>query len=572
MDDYKKSKAQLIAELRELRRERSENILRKFELLAANSRDIILFMRGGDGRILEANAAAVNAYGYSREELLNLAIRDLRAPGTKSAAVAQMLEAEHRGILFETIHRRRDGSTFPVEVSSRGATIDGVHTLVSVVRDITERKRAEGVLRRSEARFKMLSDTAGRLLASGQPQTIIDGLCRSVMDHLNCDAFFNYIAEKKTGRLHLNAYAGIPEEEARKIEYLDYGEAVCGRAARDACPIIAEDILHSGDARTELVKSYGIQAYACHPLMVQGRPIGTLSFGAKSRTHFSVLDLAVMKTVADQVATAMERVQLIEALEKSRDELESHVVERTAELAKTVASLEATNQELQDFAYIASHDLQEPLRKIQAFGGLLRRSCGARLNDTETDYLSRMDRAAARMRQLIQDLLGYSRVRSMPSPFEPAHLEDIVREVLHVFELSLQKSGGTVRVSDLPWIEADPTQMKQLLQNLIGNALKFQPRGAVPLVRIYCEPPDKDNTCRICVEDNGIGFDPAYLDRIFAPFQRLHGRQEYDGTGMGLAICRKIVDRHGGSLTAKSTPGKGSVFIVTLPVKHAKQA
>ncbi|MCE5335444.1 MAG: PAS domain S-box protein [Desulfobacteraceae bacterium] len=548
-------------------RRRSEDYLRKFELLAANSRDIILFMRASDGRILEANAAAVHAYGYGRSELLGLSLQDLRAPSTKRSAVAQMIEAESKGILFETFHQRRDGSTFPVEVSSRGGVIGGTRTLVSVVRDITERKQAEEITRRSEARFKLLSATAGRLLAADQPQAVVNELCRNVMDHLDCHAFFNYIVDRKTGRLHLNACAGISEEQAREIEYLDYGVAVCGCAAQGACRIVAEDIQHSSDVRTLLVKSFGIQAYACHPLMVQGRAIGTLSFGTKSRPGFPEQDLAVMKTVADQVASAMERMRLIEELEESRDELERHVRDRTAELAKTVADLEATNQELQDFAYIASHDLQEPLRKIQTFGSLLQRSIADKLDETEKDYLARMESSARRMRQFILDLLDYSRVRSMPSPFTLVDLGDIAREVLQVFEFHLQRNGGLVEIAKLPQIEADATQMRQLLQNLIGNALKFQPPGAAPIVKIWSKSVNR-TTCRICIEDNGIGFDEAYLDRIFSPFQRLHGRHEYEGTGMGLAICRKIVERHGGSISAKSRPGKGSTFIITLPVKH----
>ncbi len=152
--------------------------------------------------------------------------------------------------------------------------------------DITERKRIEESLRDSEARFKLLSETAGRLLAADDPQKIVNELCRDVMAHLDCQAFFNFLVDEKAGRLHLNAWAGIPEEEARKIEWLEYGVAVCGCAARDGERIVACDIFNTPDPRTELVKSYGIQAYACHPLMIQGRIIGTLSFGTKSRRAF----------------------------------------------------------------------------------------------------------------------------------------------------------------------------------------------------------------------------------------------------------------------------------------------
>ena len=207
--------------------------------------------------------------------------------------------------------------------------------------NITERKRIEESLRDSEARFKLLSETAGRLLAADDPQKIVNELCRDVMAHLDCQAFINFLVDEKAGRLHLNAWAGIPEEEARKIEWLEYGVAVCGCAARDGERIVACDIFNTPDPRTELVKSYGIQAYACHPLMIQGRIIGTLSFGTKSRAHFLPEELGLMKTVADQVATAMERMRLIQELQRSGQELEIRVQERTAELA-------SSNQMLQE--------------------------------------------------------------------------------------------------------------------------------------------------------------------------------------------------------------------------------
>jgi len=196
----------------------------------------------------------------------------------------------------------------------------------------TEKKQKE--------RFQLLSDTASQLLATDNPQGIVNELCRTVMTHLDCHAFFNYLVDDEKQRLHLNACAGIPEETAKEIEWLDYGVAVCGCAARDACRIVAEDIPNTPDLRAELVKSFGIKAYACHPLFSAGRVIGTLSFGTRAQTTFSEGELSLMKTVADQVAIAMEGARLIEALGRSRDELEMRVKERTAELARVNELLE----------------------------------------------------------------------------------------------------------------------------------------------------------------------------------------------------------------------------------------
>ena len=297
-------------------RRREQEALRRFELLAEHSRDIILFVRHRDGRILDANSAALSGYGYSREEMLGLTIRDLRSPATKDQIPVQMDRADSETILFETVHRRKDGSSFPAEVSSQGATMGGERVLISVVRDITERLRLASEAR---SRQELLTDVVARLLASEDPRNLVEDLARKVMETLDCQAFFNFLVDERRGRLHLNACAGIPPEAAREIEWLDFGVAVCGCAARDGCRIIAEDIRQTADPRTDLVKSFGIQAYACHPLLAGGKVIGTLSFGAVNRSRFSDDDLVLMQAVAHHIAIAMERVRAQKRLRESEE-------------------------------------------------------------------------------------------------------------------------------------------------------------------------------------------------------------------------------------------------------------
>jgi light-regulated signal transduction histidine kinase (bacteriophytochrome) len=243
-------------------------------------------------------------------------------------------------------------------------------------------------------------------------------------------------------------------------------------------------------------------------------------------------------------------------------------------LIESSRMLEESNRELQDFASVAAHDLQEPLRKVQAFGDRLKAIIVAGNPDpTALDYLNRMLRATSRMHALINDLLSFSRVATQARPFESVDLLRVAREVLSDLEERINGTGAIVELERLPVVEADPTQMRQLLQNLIGNSLKFHKPGEAPVVRIWGELINShqypEGAGQFVVKDNGIGFDEKYLDRIFTVFQRLHSRTEYEGTGVGLAICRKIVNRHGGEITAVSAPGEGAAFQVTLPRRPA---
>jgi len=239
------------------------------------------------------------------------------------------------------------------------------------------------------------------------------------------------------------------------------------------------------------------------------------------------------------------------------------------------AELERSNRELDDFAAIASHDLQEPLRKIQAFGDRLADHSSTTLDEEARDYLRRMTDAAGRMQTLISDLLEYSQVTIRPEPPQPVDLGQVVTEVLSDLDEGIRSSHGSVIVGRLPTVSASPLQMRQLFQNLIANALKFHPDGVAPEVHLEATARDDGGGVKgrhrgvpvweISVRDNGIGFDEKYAERIFAPFQRLSGRQAFEGAGMGLAICRRIVTLRGGTITATSHPGAGATFVITLP-------
>jgi PAS domain S-box-containing protein len=260
-----------------------------------------------------------------------------------------------------------------------------------------------------------------------------------------------------------------------------------------------------------------------------------------------------------------------------RDVSAARVIQQQLRVARE--ELERSNRQLQDFATIASHDLQEPLRKIQAFGDRLAEHAASVLDTEASDFLRRMRDAAGRMQSLIDDLLEYSQVSIRPEPQRPVDLGVVVSEVLSDLEERIRNTNGQVHVGPLPTILASPLEMRQLFQNLIANALKFHPDGVAPEVHVEATARgdwrgpkgqrDKLPVWEIQVRDNGIGFEQKYVDKIFAPFQRLNGRQAYEGTGMGLAICRRIVTLRGGTITATSQPGAGATFLITLPRRAA---
>lgn len=264
----------------------------------------------------------------------------------------------------------------------------------------------------------------------------------------------------------------------------------------------------------------------------------------------------------DELVEMRQRLAELKAEETKRKQAEEALV-------RVTEKLEQSNRELQDFTYISSHHMQEPLRKIQAFGYRLQMKFDDTLDDKGRDYLKRMQNAAARMQTLVNDLLAYSWITTRGRPFVQTDLNRSAREAVLDLEVRIERTGGRVEIGELPTIDADSAQMRQLLRNLMSNALKFHRPDVPPTVKVFAD--HKNNArCQISVEDNGIGFDEKYLARIFTPFQRLHNRIEFEGTGMGLAICRKIAERHHGIITAKSTPGQGTTVTVTLPIKQPK--
>lgn len=368
---------------------------------------------------------------------------------------------------------------------------------------------------------------------------------------------------------------------------------------------ILEQFIVDDEEKLAYMKSFDLHSIIIAPIKINGEYKGGVTLvSSESGRYYTDADLAMAIDLADRISFAITnsflytesthnlklRKKLEQDLRQEKQKLELRVKERTTQLQLTnqglreeiarrqsvekelneySTELNRSNQELEDFAYVASHDLQEPLRKIQAFGNLLLNEYGDSLGIDGADYLQRMHSAANRMSTLIADLLAFSRVTRIKQRRQPVHLSEVLRDISSDLEARITETKAVVNVGKMPTVFADPTHMRQLFQNLVGNAVKFHRPDVPPVVTVRSRA--KRGGYEITVADNGIGFDEKYLDRIFAVFQRLHERSNYEGTGIGLAVCRKIVERYGGTITAESTKNEGSKFIIWLPAKKDKE-
>ena len=710
-------------------RKQTEEALRRFELLSEHSRDIILFMRLEDGRILEANVAAMQAYGYSRDELLALTIQDLRARDTQDLTSDQMNRANTGGILFETVHMRKDGSTFPVEVSSQGATIGDVRTLVSIVRDITERKQAEEEIaslskfptenpnpvlrvqtdgkviyanaasrellelwqcevneyipadfkdlinaqvqaeanktvdipcndkvysimlapvlesgyvnlygrditaRRLAERALLKSEEKYRLLADNSKDWIYwirpDGSFRYVSpacerisgftpsDFLtNPHLFIDIVHPEDRERVeaHLNEFpskSGAENLEYRIITntgelrwinhscnplYTDNGEYI-GRsgANRDITERKqAETSLHEseGKLRVAVKNSNFVLAqfdrelryqwiYNPHPDFDPSQVIGkrddeldssegpsqlaalkqrVIESGEGAREEISFQRSDGARTYDFTIEPILDTGGLVVGATSAAFDITERV-QTEEELQRMMEELKHSNAELEQFAYVASHDLQEPLRGIAGLAQLLQHRYQGQLDTRADEYIDHIVDGTQRMQTLINDLLAYSRIGRRGETIQTADANTVLRAALENLSTAIHEYGATVTHESLPLVLADSTQLIQLFQNLIGNAIKFRSESSP---QIHIGVSDAGAFWQFSVADNGIGIEPEYFERIFQVFQRLHTRREYKGTGIGLAICKKIIERHGGQIWVESEFGQGSTFYFTL--------
>jgi PAS domain S-box-containing protein len=572
----------------------------------------------GEGKILFCNQRFCDLMRTSTTAALGINLTDFIANEGRPELEAFLKSARGGPVRKRVALKAADETEVPVQLTATMLKTGSVATICIVMSDLTEledsvrslqnlRKHhiamqrvqrelrqsrtaalnlmedaiaAEEEQRRALRRFELLSQTAGELLRTRAPEKAVYSLCEKVMSFLDCHAFFNFLVDKSAGRLRLNACAGIPEEEKNKIKWLDFGVAVCGCAARDAQRIVAEHIPTTPDLRTELVKSYGIKAYACHPLIgVEGMVLGTLSFGTRSREVFSEEDLAMMKAVTDQVAVAMVRIEYERELQNYREDLERLVEERTVELKESQAQL-LHSQKMEALGQMAggiAHDFNNMMQVVTGFADRTLRSLGE--TSPLRDNLRHIYEAATSAAALTHHLLAFSR-RQFLQP-QVLSLNELILKCEPMLKHTLSEDIDISYSLEpgLELVKADPTQIEQVIINMAVNARFAMPKGGklvfetknVTIGEEFSHNRDPISTgpyVMLSISDTGCGMDKDIMEKIFEPFftTRPFGK----GSGLGLSTAYGTIRQSGGTIRVKSEVGKGTTFFVYLPRTEEK--
>ena len=496
------------------------------------SPDALLMMRA-DGTIFEVNRGFERIFGFTREESIGRTIAELGLfvrDGDRERG-RSMLKEMGRLFDYEIDLLTKSGEARRTSLSVEGITVQGEPCLLAILRDETERRGAEQQLRASETRYRAIFE----LSAVGQAEVEAETFRFLSVNRRYCE-----ITGYDQDELLSMTVAEVTHPDDRLYDQERFDLTLANRQREH----VSEKRYLRKDGTVRWVD-------------VRGRLMRDADTGR----------LRIVEIISDITERRLAEIALRESegeLRLLNETLEQRVAQRTDELIRANQILEQRNRALRDFANVASHDLQEPLRKIQTFADLIEEEYGGGLGEGR-EYLERMRAVAERMTDLLNDLRAFSRLGSGFNAFVPAELNEVVQEVVSDLEPRIQETHAAIEVGDLPRVYGIRSHLRQLFQNVITNALKFHEAGDEPQVRIISDETADPGTVRIIVSDRGIGFDQAYAERIFGPFQRLHRRTTYEGTGMGLAICRRIVEHHGGTMTAESSPGKGARFIITLP-------
>jgi PAS domain S-box-containing protein len=523
-----------------------------------------VFFKGRDGKYLGVNKAWEDFFAVPRTEFAGKEVHDLYpqspAVADKHYAMDQELWKNPGSQSYEipvvTRHGHRRHTIYYKATFTHG---DGaVAGLVGTIIDITERKEAE--------QGQAIEYAVTRLLAEANTvEEAMPVVIRTLCEGLGYAYGARWVHEPKQHVLRsVESWSeDDPAVEAFRImstQRIETRPEQPGGLNRKVWitgePVWMPDVeLETKLARRESALKAGLRSAFAFPILVGGEFYGVMELFAREARPRDERVIEIAQTAGIQIGQFIARMQAEAAVRDANDELERQARE-----------LMRSNAELQQFAYVASHDLQEPLRMISSYTQLLQRRYGDRFDKEAREFMDYVVDGAARMKQLIEDILAYSRVGTRGRDFRRVQSEAAFRKAVVNLRGAIEARGATITADTLPEVAADEAQLAQLFQNLIGNALKFAGEQA-PSVHVSAA--ERGDSWEFAVRDNGIGIDPQYFERIFMVFQRLHAKSEYPGTGIGLAICKKVVDRHGGHIRVESQPGQGSTFFFTLPRRVA---
>ncbi|MGE5399155.1 MAG: CHASE domain-containing protein [Ignavibacteriales bacterium] len=557
----------LAAEINE--RERVEKALReseeRFRLITENARDLISVVDEHE-RYSYLSPSFSIILGYTNTELLNLGPADLVHPEDY-----EKISDWNNTLLSQFRLRKSDNSWIWVEGSRSKIRMNNNNYSIGIAREITERKKAEDALKNEKERAEILSGISHTFAElSLNYQAVLDMASKRTAELIGDASIIRLISADKKYLVPISIFH--PDQKVNDLlheimssEHQAIESGLTGKVLRDLEPLIISEVNIEeikGNIRTEYLRYLGqfeLYSIMIVPLWVGSQVIGTISvFRISPGRPYTHNDKTFLEELSDRIAIAITNSRL-------HQEKLHEIEERTFtedKLKKTLDELARSNKELENFAYVASHDLQEPLRMISSYTQLIAKRYKDQLDEKADQYIEFTVEGAKRMQQLIHDLLQYSRVATKGKEFALVNCNVIVKDVLTNLQISIKKNNAVIAYNHLPKVMADDTQLMQLFQNLISNAIKF--RSQKP-PEIHIDAVEKENDWLFSVSDNGIGIDPQFNERIFVIFQRLHEREEYPGTGIGLAVCKKIVERHGGRIWIKSSVGEGSTFYFTLP-------
>ena len=521
-----------------------------------------VFFKGRDGKYLGVNKAWEDFFGLSRSDFVGKEVHDLypqsKAVADKHFAMDQELWNKPGSQSYEIPIVTRDGQVrhtiyYKATFNQTNGEVAG---LIGTIIDITERKQAE--------QGQAIEYAVTRLLAEAHTvEEAMPLVIRTLCEGLGYAYGARWVHEPKEHILRSTESwcaddAAIQAFRKMSIERVETKPDAPGGLNRRVWmtgePVWMPDLrLETKLQRREGALAAGLHSAFGLPILVGGEFYGVMEFFSRQVRERDARVIEIVQNAGIQLGQFIARMQAEAAVRDANDELERQAQE-----------LMRSNAELQQFAYVASHDLQEPLRMISSYTQLLVRRYGDRFDKEAREFMDYVVDGSARMKQLIEDILAYSRVGTRGREFKTVQSEAALKKALASLRAALEATGANVTNDSLPAVEADDVQLAQLFQNLIGNALKFT-SGGTP--HIHVGVAELPQAWEFSVKDNGIGIDPQYFERIFMVFQRLHSKGEYSGTGIGLAICKKVVDRHGGRIRVESRPGEGSTFFFTLPRK-----